>query len=154
MRNNGGKNGGTNVKKCDKWAHTLPNGKHPELIKCATQWDYGDALSHSMRRCDKYTNTVDHVKLLQGVKTGQSVKNTPHVRAWKIVKTWKSWKTVKIVKIVENRENAKLAWKIHNREKWDIGRRGQQVWKQRNGSRMWYMQQMGRRRRDQNEDRR
>ena len=42
--------------------HTLANGKSPELTKCATQWNDGEALSHSMRRCDECTHTGEHVK--------------------------------------------------------------------------------------------
>ena len=70
-----------------KWFHSDTNERTRHkwqtsgIDQMRNKWDYCDALSHSMKRCDKYTNTVDHVKLLQGVKTGQSVKNTPHVRA-------------------------------------------------------------------------
>ena len=94
--------------------HTLANGKLEELTKCATQWDYGEALSHSMRRCDKYTNTVEHIQLLKGVRTGQGVGNA---RTGQGVKNVRMSQSVKSVENVTKRENVKIvamskSWKI------------------------------------------
>ena len=93
MRNNGGQKWCAHGSTVIRMSAHVGKWQTSGIDQMRNTWDYGEALSHSMRRCDKYTNTVERVKLLEGVRTGHSVKS---VRAWeivnnvKIVKTWKS----------------------------------------------------------------
>ena len=99
MRNNGGQKWCAHGSTVIRMSAHVGKWQTSGIDQMRNTWDYGEALSHSMRRCDKYTNTVEHIQLLKGVRTGQGVGNARTGQGVKNVRMSQSVKNVKIVKM-------------------------------------------------------